>query len=207
MILSLTIALLTSPVAPQWHQDNELPSPETVREMVSGCDVADAVVSFDDLLQSEVVTFPEDAAFNEMQLACLAEVAFHTGYEFLVPEGHAPAFYELRAELAAPWNRNLAAGYLAELGKLDNLPVKGEGDTDAQFARRLEKHCAADGALSSEFGVHSIGPDWVDRQGSSYEKMGKAVFCLMAAGTLSNFEIGLIGNEQVPAEIGEVEGS
>lgn len=207
MIFSLTIALLTSSVAPQWYREKEFPPPERVQAMVEACDVADATVGFDKLLQSDVVTFSERIDLNEIQLACLAEVAFQTGYTFLIPEAFAPAFYAHKEAIAAPWNRELATEHLAELGKLAGLPVPAEGETDVEFARKLESHCEAHGALSSEFGPQAISPDWVVGQRSDFDTTGKAMLCLLSSGTLSGFEIGMIGNEAMSENTGDGGGS
>ena len=83
---------------------------------------------------------------------------------------------------------------------LHDLPVRGDNDSDAVFALKLESHRDARGALSSQYGpmqlvqTGSVGWTGISRV------WGEAMFCLMNSGRASNFEIGFVGNEKLKSD-------
>lgn len=89
----------------------------------------------------------------------------------------------------------MAFQHLEELGVLDQLPERLEGETDMEFARKLGTLCNAPDALSSEYGPRVMSPDWLQAHVGEPERTGEAMFCLMSAGIVSGFPIGFLGNE------------
>ena len=168
--------------------------------MVEQCGVSDAQAGFDELIQSEVVTLPDDSVLTDAQIDCLAEVAFETGYFLFVPEAYRFALFRREEEIAAPWSRELAAQYLAEMGISEPAPVRDDDETDEAFARRLELFCDTPGALSSDYGPYTVDPEWLAGRDGDVQQAGEAMLCLMSAGTPSDFQIGFIGNEKERAD-------
>tara|TARA_B100001057_G_C22652279_1_gene872530 strand:+ start:220 stop:843 length:624 start_codon:yes stop_codon:yes gene_type:complete len=200
LILALIVAAEVSTAAPQWHVDGAFPAPEAVITSVEQCGVQHAQAGFDEVLQFEAVTLPEDSVLDEPQIDCLAEVSFETGYFLIVPEAYRPALIRREQELAAPWSRELAAHHLEEMGISEPVPLRNEEETDEAFARRLELFCDAPGALTSEYGPYTIDSEWMAGRAGDFQGTGEALLCLTSAGTLSNFRIGFIGNEKLRAD-------
>ncbi len=200
MILALILAGDLSTAAPQWHIDGAFPEPGAVLAMVEQCGVGGATAEFDELLQSEAVTLPDDSVLDEAQIDCLAEISFENGYFVFVPEAYRLALFRREEELAAPWGRELAAQHLEEMGIGRPAPIREEGESDETFARKLELFCDAPGALSSDYGPYTVDPEWIAGRDGDVQQAGEAMLCLMSAGTLSDFQIGFIGNEKERAD-------
>ena len=163
--------------------------------MVQSCGVDDAHVEYSGYLQEDVVRLPADAELADDQLTCLARTAFETGYFFEIPEEYYATYYARSQAIAEPWDVELAREHLAELGKLDALPTRELGESDADFALKLELLCGSEGALSSDYGPHSIDPEWaLANMRSDPQLSGTELLCLSSAGTVAGFRIFMIGN-------------
>ncbi|MXO59896.1 hypothetical protein GRI89_10130 [Altererythrobacter salegens] len=198
-MLALLVAAAVSANAPQWIKDGKQPSAEDAASRMARCDVTRPNARFNDLLQEDVLAFPSDEALNGVQLTCIAQVAFDTGYEVELPESNLAAYYRSSQEISRPWTVDLAREWLEEQGKLEGLPVRDPSMTDQQFAKVLEAHCGPDakGLLSSEFGPHSIAPSTAGANFEDFSRTAEAGLCLLASGAVEDFEIYIIGNEKV----------
>ena len=195
MSLALAAAVVGASVAPQWYRDGALPNSDAALAAIAACGIDGATIKFDDLLMEDVVVLPGRTVLSDQVLSCLAQASFDTGFEIPVPSEFVGEFYRLRAVVSAPWNVELARGWLSENGYRADLPAMRDGEADEEFARRIEQFCDAQGALASHYGPHTIDPAWLPSAGQDSEPFGTATVCLLSVGTAANFTIGFIGNE------------
>lgn len=84
---------------------------------------------------------------------------------------------------------------------LDRLPKYETGVTDdAEFGRRVEELCSAQGALQSHYGPHALSPEWVSQRSPDAAVEDGPLTCLLNVTWATGFKMGFIGNEQAVPE-------
>ncbi|MEP2735394.1 MAG: hypothetical protein ABJP34_03770 [Erythrobacter sp.] len=111
-------------------------------------------------------------------------------------------FQEFSAELTRPRAVAQAEAYFAERPELGELPQRKDGETDIVLARRLEKFCgpAAVGLFTDQFGMLSVGHDWLQRPAEDFAKRSEVFGCVFQAAVLVDLEFGFIGIDRYSVE-------
>lgn len=191
-IFPIVILLLSS--VPDTPERTELISPEAAAQQIAQCGAGAVDIRYDDLLQSYVLVVPDAA---EAQIQCIERAAGYHDVE-LSPELQ-KGFDEIRTAKYSAVYREKAVDWLSERGLLDEVPRFRAGETDeATLARELESICgpAAEGALQSPYGHHTINPEWVRTMPLPFRpEDAEAMSCLMATASVAGFDLALIGNE------------
>lgn len=137
---------------------------------------------------------------TEEQLPCINTAA--SFYDVEVPPELEKRFDAIRLAQYTTALRERTAASQSARGPLDKVPKFRAEETDAvDFSRRLEAICgpAAQGALQSSHGPHLISPEWLSRIAlPPRPEDDEAISCLLEAGFIADFELGLIGNEAIP---------
>lgn len=179
---------------------DELPvervTPEEAVERLAACGLEGASYHYDDLIRSYVIELPEPEKATRSQLEC-AEIA--VGYHDLeLPGEQAQVLQEIRTARWAPYLQAKARTWLNDQGINQEIPkFDPEKHDDAEFARMIENICGpnAEGALQSDYGPHTISPDWI--RSRDVQAMGSTPYCIMQVALLADFRLGFIGNEAI----------
>jgi hypothetical protein len=177
----------------------EIPAPEEAAARLRQCGFETVAVTFDALLQEEVLTVSGIETASDELIDCGARVSIETYYYLSLPDGLQERYWAAYWPLSEEKGREMSLAWLSDRGLLDHVPkYDPSAMDDAAYARRLERLCGplAEGALASEYGPHSTSPAWADDKRDDFEAMGTAAFCLISAGAVSGFKIYLIGNEK-----------
>jgi hypothetical protein len=194
MFVAALMTLAFSPERPE--TPFEQVTPQVAAERVSQCGLGTVTISYDELLQSDVLTSAGATSVSVEQLACADRAVSY--YQLELPPALQPRYDAIRAARLAAHARVEARAWLAERGMLERLPRYEAGVTDeGAFTRQLERLCGprAEGAFQSEYGFHAISPDWARRTFEPFEDGAEALTCLMKAAFAAGFEIGFVGNE------------
>ena len=176
-------------------------TPELAAKRAAECGLAAVSLSYDDLLQSNVLTLADAATATDGQLACIEMAASY--HHVKLPPHLEPRFDAIREARWSAVSLTAHREWLAERGLLDKVPRFVPGVTDkAAFAREVEKLCGprAAGALQSRFGDHVISTDWLLNLPMSFKPKDLEPFsCLLAVAAVAGLKVGLIGNEATAA--------
>lgn len=171
-------------------------TPQIAAERIARCGLGQVTISYEEVLQSEVLTAAGATSVTDEQLACADEAASY--YHLELPPAVQPRYDAIRnARLSARVLRE-ARAWLAERGLLERVPSYQAGVTDdGAFTLALEELCGprAKGAFQSEYGFHAISADWAQRNFEPFGEGAEVVGCLMNAALVAGFEFGFIGNE------------
>ena len=163
------------------------------------CGMHHVNVSEDDDALANLVMI-DDLEVSDAQLECAFFAADRTGYVLAWGEFVSPRYYELAASLMKPRVVAAAQSYFAGRPELGDLPERAAGESDLDFARKLERFCGLDENLVMDvFGDRlSLSPT-MDPD-ADYEKLTLDLGCVMNAAVLLDLKIGFVGNETEAGE-------
>lgn len=174
-----------------------LPTPDEAVAQLRQCGFAEVSTHYQDDLQDNVIEIADASATDE-QLECAADVYLASGYWTELSETLRPKYFADYERVSAQWAKQRALSELQQSGELGRLPVYEKGRTnDADFADRLESLCGprAKGMLHSQYGPHSVSPQWASGIGDFAED-GKALQCVSRFAAAAEFKLYFIGNEK-----------
>lgn len=204
----LLLAAGSNVAEPDPAEGYEQISYEAVAERISGCGVESIAIEFDDLFQSDVIRIG-DPELTDSQLQCIVRATRKTFYDVMFEGPFLGRYHEIREEVAWPETRARLEAFFAERPHLGPVPVRREGETDDQLAKRIEAFCGpeADGAFGREFGVLTISRQWLGPPEAivhrDHRMFGETFGCVLNAAVLSGLDVHFIGNEKIR----ETEGS
>ena len=196
-ILVASLFLLAADAAPPAEFVRVMP--DDVVAQLKACGFSAVSMHYDGELQDDVLVIA-DAAATDGQLDCAARLYLESGYWVEVPETFRSRYFERYGLLSAESARQWGLRELEARGDLQRLPLYEAGTTDdAVFARKVETLCGdvAAGMLESEYGPHTISPEWIGDRGNP-EQMAEALACAMRFSAAAGFSLGFIGNEKAP---------
>jgi hypothetical protein len=123
----------------------DLPSPsyEQTIAAIGACEipVANVRITYEDELQSDVVTISDLGEVGEQKFRCLRQ-AVHPFYILMIENtDQQAAFYEFDRREARPIQKAQAVEFLRARGLLDRVPSFDSDEGVAGFARALEASC------------------------------------------------------------------
>jgi len=196
------LALSSSSVGAPVESSGDV-TPEAAVERATKCGFDPVTIRYEDELQSHVLTVATARTATDSQLACLDRSVSWGYFVELAPDVQ-PRFDAIRGARASAIMAQQARNWLAERKLLSRVPNYAPGATDeAAFTREVETLCGpkATGAFQSQYGFHTLNPDWIKKVGLSVKVEDTDVLsCLMNVTTLAGFEVGFIGNEAYAPE-------
>jgi hypothetical protein len=192
MVLLLALSALAST-----FPDVERIPPQEAAKRVSQCGLGPVTTHYDSDLQEDVLVASSAQSATDDQLACAYKVVgFY--YTLELPPNVQPRFHAMLDAKAEVWMKAQAHDWLSARGLLDRVPKYQKGGTDdGVFTRQVEALCGphAKGAFQSEYGFHTLSPDWIKRELNPSDPSSDALSCLMNVTAAAGFEFGFIGNE------------
>jgi hypothetical protein len=170
-------------------------TPQVAAERVARCGVGPVTVKPEPDLQQDVLVATGNASVSDEQLACIDKAA--SFYDVELAPADQLRFDAIREARAATIVTEEARKWLAAHKLLDRLPKYEPGVTsDAIFSRQVEELCNARGALQSNYGHHTLSPEWTQRQFKDSHPNDGPFACLINVTVSTGYEIGFIGNER-----------
>ncbi len=163
------------------------------------CGLYDVNVSEDDDALANFVMI-DDLEVSDAQLECAFYAADRTGYVLAWSEIVSPGYYELAASLMKPRVVAAAQSYFSGRPELGDLPERAAGESDLDFARKLERFCGLDENIVTEVFGDSLSLSPTMDPDADYEKLTLDLGCVMNAAVLLDLKIGFIGNGQDAGE-------
>jgi len=164
---------------------------QAAAERVAQCGVGTVSVVFDPELGADELVVATNGPIAQPQLACIEQAAAGYKFELSAPVQIRVRNARLPAQAAADARKWLKAHHLKK-----RLPKYKKGVTDeADFARRVEALCDAEGALQLPTQAHSLNPEWATAHASEIERQEGPLVCLLNATRARGFDIGFAAEE------------
>lgn len=170
-------------------------TPQVAAKRVADCGVGAVTVRADTDLGADVLVVEGSEPVSDQQLACINKAA--SFYDVELPSSAQPRFDAIRDAVSAALMASEARKWLKAHGLLNRLPKYEPGVTDdAEFGRKVEKLCSAEGALQSQYGPHTLSPAWTTQRVGDAQREEGTLKCLLSVTWASGYKMGFIGNEQ-----------
>lgn len=170
-------------------------TPQVAAKRVTDCGVGAVTVRSDAELDTDVLVVAGSATVSDQQLACIDKAA--SFYDVELSPSMQPRFNAIREARSAALMASEARKWLKAHNLLNQLPKYEPGVTnDAEFGRKIETLCRADGAFQSRYGPHALNPEWMMRRSTGARLEDGPLACLLNVTWATGFKMGFIGNEQ-----------
>jgi hypothetical protein len=170
-------------------------TPQVAAQRVAACGVGAVTVRSDAELDADVLVVAGSAPLSDPQLGCIDKAA--SFYDVALSPSAQPRFDAIREARSAALMASDARKWLKAHDLLNQLPRYEPGVTDdAEFGRKVEKLCRADGALQSRYGPHALSPEWTMQRSTDARAQDGPLACLLNVSSATGFKMGFVGNEQ-----------
>lgn len=184
----------------EWPEYEPVPN-EEMEARLKDCGFEQVTAEYDEALQRNTVSIGDKEASDE-QIKCAANAIDLTLHMPSFSLELTERYYAEAQELARPRAKAIAKAYFSEKPELGEVPMRAQGESEEDFAGRLESFCGleAKGAFTAKIGALTISPKWGEIVERDFRKGSEMLGCLMFAATLNDLEVGIIGNERYAEE-------